>query len=165
MQNSWNRSAPEQRANPWRLWGKILLSLSLALALLVAWGVWHLHRGRTTAWPAFRQVMNRLPSDEGALDLYRRNPALSHAYPTDQAFLEYVRLYRPVLQIPSEIEPGPDAGRYLAFPKIPMCSATFVRYQFDNRTFVTMEFDNPWIPSVRTKDEEGLQSLRFTYVR
>jgi hypothetical protein len=50
------------------------------------------HRARL--WPAVRQVHARLQTDEGARDLFKKNPSLMEAYGTEQDFLETVHAWR-----------------------------------------------------------------------
>ncbi|WP_257305068.1 hypothetical protein [Geothrix campi] len=62
------------------------------------------------AWPVIRRVALRLQTDAEAGRLYRANPALARRYPTEEAFLEQVRAFRP--QFASLPDPRPKADRY-----------------------------------------------------
>ncbi len=51
-------------------------------------------RHRAKLWPAVRAIHARLQTDEGAKDLFAKNPALSDSYANDQDFIETVRDWR-----------------------------------------------------------------------
>lgn len=101
---SWNTYTP---AAPSRLpgWLKVLAGLAVVAALLVAVLVTTQAARRRQAWPLARAVAARLATDEGARDLYGKNPDLHGFYPTEQAFLEAVRPLRAGLVLPEQ-EPG-----------------------------------------------------------
>lgn len=55
-------------------------------------------------WDELRRVGKALETDEGARALYRGAPGLAGPHPTEEAFLEAVRGWRPLLQpVPAEI--------------------------------------------------------------
>ena len=105
--SSWNTYTP---APPSRFpgWLKVLAGLAVAAALLVAVFVTAQVARRQRAWPLARAVAARLATDEGARDLYGKNPDLHDGYPTEQAFLEAVRPLRAGLVLPERV---PDRDR------------------------------------------------------
>ncbi|WP_257310129.1 hypothetical protein [Geothrix fuzhouensis] len=62
------------------------------------------------AWPVIHRVALGLQTDAGVERLYRANPALASRYPTEEAFLERVRAYRP--QFANLPGLPPKTGRY-----------------------------------------------------
>ena len=108
---SWNTYTP---AAPSRLpgWLKALAGLILVGALLVAVLVTTQVARRRQAWPLARAVAARLATDEGARDLYGKNPDLHGFYPTEQAFLEAVRPLRAGLVLPEQ-EPRRDRRGFI----------------------------------------------------
>lgn len=108
---SWNTYTPTP---PSRFpgWLKVLAGLAVAAALLVAVFVTTQVARRRRAWPLARAVAARLATDEGARDLYGKNPDLRDCYPTEQAFLEAVRPLRAGLVLP-EREPGREQRDFI----------------------------------------------------
>ena len=107
--SSWDTYTPEPRR--WRFGGRLLLAvgvIALALATLIAAMVSFARRNHGSAWRIARAVVERLRTDEGARELYRANPVLADAYPTEEAFLEPVRALRGGLRLP---EREPAEGR------------------------------------------------------
>ena len=56
-------------------------------AMLVLSLVLRVQQNEDRAWPITRAVVARLATDEGARDLYAKNPRLSESYPTAEAFV------------------------------------------------------------------------------
>ena len=123
--SSWNTYTPPKPSS--RLWvwlggcGTVLVSMVLVILALVGWE----KQMRTQAWPLARTLVARLATEEGALDLYRKNPALRDTYATEDLFLETVRRYRPGLQLPEQ-EP-PQSRRTLSSRAGPHDLQVFVR--------------------------------------
>lgn len=109
----WNE-APKGRRG-WSRWLLIPAVLIGAIALMVFATVLRAQGTRTKVWPIVRQTASRLQTDEGALDLYRRNPDLAYLYPTEAAFLDRVHAFRAGLAKLPEAEPRGDRNSYQVF--------------------------------------------------
>ncbi|GLH68911.1 hypothetical protein GETHPA_04440 [Geothrix rubra] len=98
---SWNTFTPDA---PSRFpgWMKALAVMAVLAAVLITVLASYQQAARRQAWPLARAVTARLATDEGTLDLYRKNPALQEAYPTEQAFLGTVRSLRAGLALPEQ---------------------------------------------------------------
>ncbi|HEX9009361.1 MAG TPA: hypothetical protein VF804_03265 [Holophagaceae bacterium] len=81
---------------------KALAGVAVAAAVLVTILAGYQQAARRQAWPLAQAVTRRLATDAGALDLYRSNPALQGAYPTEQAFLGAVQSLRAGLALPDQ---------------------------------------------------------------
>jgi hypothetical protein len=101
---SWNTYTPTAPSRSFG-WLKVLAGIAVVLALLIAALVTYQQAARRQAWPLARTIAARLATDEGARDLYAKNPDLHDSYPTEQAFLEAVRPLRAGLALPEQ-EPG-----------------------------------------------------------
>lgn len=95
--SSWdNRSSTGNgRGKPWLKWALLGVGLAVGVPLLLTatFGGMAL-RNRAKLWPLVRAVHARLQTDEGARDLFTKNPALADSYANDQEFLESVRNWR-----------------------------------------------------------------------
>jgi hypothetical protein len=80
-----------------------MLILSVALRVLDS---------ESKAWPIARAVVTRLGTDEGARDLYAKNPRLAENYASADAFLETMRAKRVALGSLPEREPPGDGRGY-----------------------------------------------------
>jgi len=110
---SWNTFTPSA---PSRFpgWLKVLAGIAVVVALLIAALVTYQQAARRQAWPLARTIVARLATDEGARDLYAKNPDLRDGYPTEQAFLDTVRPLRPGLTLPEQ-EPRRDRRGFISF--------------------------------------------------
>ncbi len=96
--NSWDNTNEARKGGRSGSWGKRLLLVAaglIAIPILIGMafgGVAMSHRGKL--WPAVRQIHARLQTDEGARDLYLKNPSLAEAYGSPQAFLDSVHTWR-----------------------------------------------------------------------
>lgn len=73
---------------PW-LGGIAAIATMLVLSLVL-----RVQAGESKAWPITRAVVARLATDDGARDLYAKNPRLAESYPDAEAFLAAVRAQR-----------------------------------------------------------------------
>lgn len=98
---SWNTYTPEV---PTRFpgWMKGLALAAMLAAVLITVLAGYQQAARRQAWPLAQAVTRRLATDEGTLDLYRKNPALQDTYPTEQAFLGTVQSLRAGLTLPEQ---------------------------------------------------------------
>ncbi len=61
-------------------------------------------------WAEAGRIVNQLMTDEGAAALYKANPGLAESYPTEAAFLEAAKGWRPMLEpLPPEM---PDMDKH-----------------------------------------------------
>ncbi len=64
-------------------------------------------------WERFRTLVHQLQTDEGARALYRANPGLHQAHPTEDQFLQTARAWRPRLgPLPAEAPVGNHRHRH-----------------------------------------------------
>ena len=49
-------------------------------------------------WGQLKEAVQQLQSDDGAKALYQANPPLGQAYPTEDAFVQQVKTWRPKLE-------------------------------------------------------------------
>jgi hypothetical protein len=64
-------------------------------------------------WVRFRDLVVQLQTDDGARTLYRSNPGLHQAHPTEEQFLVEVRGWRPRLKaLPAEAPVGKHRRRH-----------------------------------------------------
>lgn len=100
----------------------VSLGLKVALGLLaLPLALWLFLTGQskaveTQAWPVIRKVAQRLQSDAEAGRLYRANPALVRAYPSEEAFLDQLRAHRAQFASLPDLAPGPDRYECFAGP-------------------------------------------------
>ncbi len=154
--SSWDTYTPDAPRRP--AWGWVLGALGGAIligAVLVA-GLAAVARGsRSGAWPLVQNVVTRLRTDDRALDLYRRNPALAERYATEADFLARVREFRDGLRL-AESEPAPG-------PEFRVSSSPFdvrVRHRAAGGTWIEvgMAFGGPFRPA---PPGEGLVRLNL----
>ena len=123
--NSWDNGGVTRRGShkPWLKWMLVGIGLAIGIPLLMTATIGGLAlRHRAEVWPVVRTVHARLQTDEGARDLYEKNPALANVYLNDQDFLDTVRIWRSkVGDLPAQEPPeGPsyspdaDPGRAAA---------------------------------------------------
>lgn len=96
--NSWNTPAPARatgrRSRRLLSWLVVPLALAAGAAILVFALVGRATGLRRQAWPLIQAVHARLATDEGARDLFRKNPACAAGYETEEAFVEAARTWR-----------------------------------------------------------------------
>ena len=100
-----------RRGSRWLSWIAGLLAIGTMLVLSV---VFRVTENRGKAWPILQAVAARLATDEGARDLYAKNPQLADSYATADAFLEAVRGHRAAFGALPAREPGMDREHYEA---------------------------------------------------
>lgn len=110
--SSWNTYTPTTSSRTFG-WLKSLAGIAGVIALLIAALVTYQQAARRQAWPLARLIAARLATDEGAGDLYAKNPELQGGYPTEQAFLEAVRPLRAGLTLPEQ-EPSRERRGFIA---------------------------------------------------
>ena len=115
---SWDNTGEPAPKKGLPLWGKISLGCcggcALGFVLLMATCVggarWVAHHGAPEfldqmlgsafldkAWARMDEVVRALKTDEGARNLYRRNPGLADNFPTEEDFLKAAQEWRPNL--------------------------------------------------------------------
>ncbi len=113
-ETSWNNGgvAPTGSRRPWLKWGLAGIAVVLGFPLLMTLTFGSLAlRHRAKLWPVVRAIHARLQTDEGAKDLFSKNPALANTYANDQDFVGVVRAWRAkVGELPS-LEP-PEGPAY-----------------------------------------------------
>lgn len=110
---SWNTYTPTASSR-FSGWMKGLAGLAVVIALLITALVTYQQSAQRLAWPLARSVAARLATDEGARDLYAKNPELQDLYPTQQAFLDTVRPLRAGLTLPDQ-EPRRNRRGFITF--------------------------------------------------
>lgn len=94
---SWNNGGAARTGprRPWLKWGLAGIGVVLGFPLLMTLTFGSLAlRHRAKLWPAVRAIHARLQTDEGAKDLFSKNPALANTYANDQDFVDLVRAWR-----------------------------------------------------------------------
>lgn len=114
MALDWNE--PSARGRGWTRWLWLPLAAGGVLVVGVLSVVLRQQGTRTRIWPIVRQTAQRLQTDAGALDLYRRNPDLRLSYPTEEAFLARVKTFRGGLSGLPAAEPQVSRDAYLPSP-------------------------------------------------
>ncbi len=80
---------------PWLKWLLLTGGVTLSLSLVIGGSLGSLaFRHRSQLWPAVRNIHSRLQSDEGARELFKKNPALAETYAHEQDFVATVRDWR-----------------------------------------------------------------------
>lgn len=86
-------------------WGVALVLGLVAVGVALTFSLQQ--KTRTQAWPTARNLVAALAQDDQAARLYRAHPALRGNYPSEAAFLEQVRTWRPLLgTLPEQPTPG-----------------------------------------------------------
>ncbi|NWJ41927.1 MAG: hypothetical protein HXX12_13275 [Geothrix sp.] len=119
-------------------------------------------------WERFRNLVDRLQSDEGAAGIYRSNPGLHQAYATEGQFLQAVRSWRPHLTpLPDKVPVGrrhrrhrrddaaeepfpsdaatPEAAREPAVDIQKVFGTTRIQCRYPNGTKLSVTFDGEQI--------------------
>lgn len=108
--SSWNIDLPDMpRRRGWPVWAYVSMVVVFAGAVIGLALMRHAAGVRDKAWPLALAVHRRLATDEGARDLYRRNPLCANGYESEEAFLEQVRRWRPRIGSLPAGEP-PESG-------------------------------------------------------
>ncbi len=95
--SSWDNTGVARQGSrrPWLKWALIGIGVVFGLPILMTATIGSLAlRHRAQVWPAVRAIHARLQTDEGARDLFVKNPALANSYASDQDFLDTVRTWR-----------------------------------------------------------------------
>ncbi len=93
--SSWNTPAPVRGRRRFRAsWLLVPLALAAGVAVLVFALVGRATGLRRQAWPLIQAVNARLATDEGARDLFRKNPLCAAGYASEEAFVEAARTWR-----------------------------------------------------------------------
>jgi hypothetical protein len=93
--NRWNVPAPARRTRRSLLsWLVVPLALAAGAAVLVFALVGRATGMRRQAWPLVLALQARLATDDGARDVFRRNPAFAAGYESEAAFLEALQAWR-----------------------------------------------------------------------
>jgi len=106
----WSREAPQPSRRGASLGLKVALGILAIPVVLVLFLFGQSKTVEAQAWPVIHRIALRLQTDAEAGRLYRANPALARRYPSEEAFLEQVRTYRP--QFASLPDLRPKADRY-----------------------------------------------------
>lgn len=122
--NTWDEDPQPRRAFRWKGWLLGLAVVAVLVAVLAGVGAGIGTSNRRLAWPLLLNVAGRLQTDEGARDLWQRNPDLADSWESEEAFLAMARQARAHVQrlpreeprIPSKawISSGPEQLRVLA---------------------------------------------------
>lgn len=94
---SWDNGGAATRSprRPWLKWALLGIGFVFVLPLLMTATFGGLAlRHRAQLWPVVRTVHARLQSDQGAKDLFTKNPELANTYMNEQDFLDTVRAWR-----------------------------------------------------------------------
>lgn len=93
--SSWNTPAPVRGRRRFRAsWLLVPLALAAGVAVLVFALVGRATGLRRQAWPLIQAVNARLATDDGARDLFRKNPLCAAGYDSEEAFVEAARAWR-----------------------------------------------------------------------
>ncbi|HXC16784.1 MAG TPA: hypothetical protein VNV60_05020 [Holophagaceae bacterium] len=103
--------SPSHRGSRWLSWIAGLLAIGTMLVLSV---VFRVTENRGKAWPILQTVAARLATDEGARDLYAKNPQLADSYASADTFVEAVRAHRAAFGALPDREPDADRKDYEA---------------------------------------------------
>lgn len=80
-----------RRRSSWLVWIGGVLAV---LAMLILSAILRATENEGKAWPILTSVAQRLTTDEGARDLYRKNPRLAQLYDSQEAFVDSVKARR-----------------------------------------------------------------------
>ena len=103
--SSWNTYTPPKPRSRAMAWlnglGVTAVVITLLIMMLVGWE----RSAYDQAWKQARALVGRLATDQGILEVYRKNPALQQAYATEEAFLSAVQSHRNGLRLPDQNPP------------------------------------------------------------
>lgn len=114
--HQWDNGAPPPLQR--RRWAWLWKTALVFAAVMAGMAVFLFIKAQSTSrqvWPLMRQIAARLQTDEGAKDLWRKNPILKQSYGDEAAFLSQVRAYRPSLAALPDLEPPRDGKEFRAF--------------------------------------------------
>ncbi len=114
MEMDWHEAPARSRG--WLRWLWVPLALAGGVAVLVFSMISRQQGMQARIWPIVRQTAGRLQTDDGALDLYRKNPDLRRAYANEAAFLDKVRANRAAFAALPEAEPADHMETYRPSP-------------------------------------------------
>lgn len=105
--SSWdNNGQPMQRKKGMSIWAKVALGCGVVFLLgmggcVVLGATCARAIGKTIdgpEWGLLKEAVQQLQSDDGTKALYQANPDLWQAYPSEEAFLQQARTWRPKLE-------------------------------------------------------------------
>lgn len=143
-------------------WLRILFVISAVLVVSLLLLGFQVRSHRITVWGHFRRVMAQVGNDANARALYRRSPGLTRRYANETRFLDYIKTYRSVLQMPPIDEPINDGQRYFV---IPLPTTTTIRFRFENGTTVSATIKHPGLFRFSPEGEARLDGFDIRAVR
>ena len=140
ISTAWQQENRPPKPKGKSIWLQILIAVSASLLIfLMAVGL-QIRNGRSTAWQGFRNVMAQIRSESDAKNLYRRSPNLVTRFPNETQFLDYLKTYQSVLQVPPPTEPIDDGDNYHVFT---LPTTASVRFRFEDGTTVSVGIKSP----------------------
>lgn len=97
-------------------------------------------------WTAMRKAVEQLGTDEGARAFFADNPGLSPRIPSEAAFLEKVRSWRPLMRPLPEVLPGIEAHDLSYLRKQ---DQTEMSYRLANGTCIFMKWSEDRLVEMR----------------
>lgn len=145
---------------------RLCLGAGIMLAALLATGAWVLRRGAAKAdpeqiqrrvnalaqdlvrdhWISMRKAVEQLGTEEGARAFFADNPGLSPRIPSEAAFLEKVRSWRPLLRPLPEVLPGLETHDLSYLRKQ---NQTEMSYRLANGTCIFMKWSEGRLVEMR----------------
>jgi len=144
------------------VWAKVFVGCAAAALLLlgscVGLAYWATHSGKEyvsakmaglveAPWSKMLEVAEAIKTDEGTLKLYEENPRLMESYPSKDAFLKQVRVWRPTFsELSADLPIDIDllgSGKF-DFIKRQENKTTFlrIRYQLPSKACITLDWEN-----------------------
>ncbi|MBS1766302.1 MAG: hypothetical protein JST05_02725 [Acidobacteria bacterium] len=168
MDASWDNSGlpPQKKGMP--LWAKLLAGCGIVMVLLigscVGLGVWGFKKGKavfqaqgSTAWTKLAAYEKQLETDEGVSELYRANPGLAHAYPTEADFLAAAQSWRPKLaplpaQMPELLQAMKDRSFSLNVRTVNHVTTRSVGVRMGEGAFLSATWENESLVDLEVTD-------------
>ncbi len=158
---SWNSEPASSFKRRGRAWGW-LWKTALVVGLLGISGaiivITQLESMSRKAWPAVRQVSARLQTDEGARDLWAKNPELQQGYPDQEGFLSQVKLHRTAFANLPALEPPRD-GETLQIESWPI--GIMARLKSQDGTWMQLTIERVPVVGDVAQQGEGITELVF----